>query len=115
MILKMYSVFDTKAKLYGQPVAQVSKGVAIRQFMEAVNSDGNHPMCKYPEDFALFEIGEFDDATGILKPSKCPMHCGNGNEFVAMNQVDSNSQLLGRGVAAVDSVSEHSSVNERSE
>lgn len=67
MIHKIVSVYDVKAEFFGTPVFVKSTGEAIRSFGDAVNSkEKDNNFAKYPQDFILFEIGEFDDATGEL-------------------------------------------------
>lgn len=71
MLIKIFSVFDSKAAFFGQPFCDQNEGSAIRNFSDAVN-DGSNPnnlWHKHPEDFSLFNIGEFDNETGELIPS----------------------------------------------
>lgn len=70
MIIKLFAVFDSKAALFGQPFSDQQEGSAIRNFSDAVN-DGSNPnnlWNKHPEDFSLFQIGEFDNNSGELIP-----------------------------------------------
>lgn len=57
------SVFDAATELYGRPVFVSAVGVAVRSFGDEVNR-GEGDVGKHPEDFSLFQLGEFDDATG---------------------------------------------------
>lgn len=70
MIIKLFAVFDSKAAFFGQPFSDQQEGSAIRNFADAVNdgSNQNNMWHKHPEDFSLFQIGEFDNATGELLP-----------------------------------------------
>jgi len=72
MILKVYSVFDSKVACFGKPWYSVSDAAAIREFGDAVNdgSNPNNQWFRHPEDFQLFVIGEFDDGTGALEDQK---------------------------------------------
>lgn len=63
MILKMYSIYDIKGQLYAPPYFANNIGSATRMFDGACR-DPNTQLAKYPEDFRLFELGEFDDNTG---------------------------------------------------
>lgn len=67
---RAFVVFDTKAKAYLPPFFMGEVGMATRSFTDAVNGDG--PFSKHPEDYTLFEIGNFDDNTGMLEPYKGP-------------------------------------------
>ena len=43
--------------------------------------DEGTEICKHPADFTLFEIGEYDGATGVMIQSKESVALGNGLEF----------------------------------
>lgn len=71
MILKAYSVYDSKAGVYAQPVFYRNDGEAIRAFSNAANLP-EHPFCANAEDFTLFEIGDYDDITGNMAALTTP-------------------------------------------
>lgn len=58
-MLKMFTVYDSKAESYLRPFSMLSTGEAIRGFITTLN-DGQSELCKYPADFTLFELGTFD-------------------------------------------------------
>jgi len=61
----IYAVFDTKANTYTPPYFQHAEPMAIRTFGDCVNDDG-HTFGKHPEDYTLFNLGIYDDATGTI-------------------------------------------------
>lgn len=65
MILKMFGVFDLKGKAYMQPFFSGTAGCAMRAFGDAVK-DGKSPISAHPEDYQLFELGNFDDNSGVV-------------------------------------------------
>lgn len=65
--MKLYSIFDAKANTFCAPFECVSNGVAIRQLMDLV-SDAKTTVSKYPEDFSLYFVGDFDTDSGALLP-----------------------------------------------
>lgn len=67
MIVKLYSVFDSAAQAYNTPLTFQSEGLAIRSFSDAVNKEDSN-FRRHAKDYTLFRIGEFDDATGEIKP-----------------------------------------------
>ena len=80
MIYKIYSVFDSKVGSYLSPFFMRSKGEAIRALQgELTNEQSN--ICKYPSDFTLFEIGEYDDSKGMISPIT-PLSVGAAVEFL---------------------------------
>lgn len=81
MLLKVYTVYDTKAECYLQPFYCKSKGEALRSFTE-ISNDKNSQIGKYPEDFTLFELGEWSDATAKFGQHDTPISLGVAIEFV---------------------------------
>lgn len=80
MTIKVFAVYDQKAEAYLTPFFVNSKGLAIRSFTDAVNDP--KVLGKYPGDFTLFEIGEYDPIRGQMQPHVTNIACGNGLEFV---------------------------------
>lgn len=72
MIHKMFSIFDAKVKVYNVPFYGRHSGEAIRSVQNLL-SDENTSCAKYPEDFYLYEIGSYDDETGVLTTLDAPM------------------------------------------
>lgn len=67
MKLVAVAVFDNAAKAFNRPFFVPSVGLAIRSFQNEVNrQDDQNPMFGHPGDFALFNVGEFDDENGLL-------------------------------------------------
>ena len=61
------SVKDTAAQAFGRPVFVPSIPVALRSFRDEVNrKDSNEDLARHPDDFELYELASFDDATGII-------------------------------------------------
>ena len=65
MILKAFSIYDSKAKAFKQPFFELNAGTAIRAVSEVVN-DRTHGFHKFSTDYTLFEIGEYDQNAGRL-------------------------------------------------
>lgn len=79
MIHKIVSVYDVKAEAFAQPVFVQSHGAAVRSFGEAVNNPAkDNNFAKFPEDFTLFALGEFDDSTGIFTLDKASIELAKG-------------------------------------
>lgn len=68
MIVKAYSVLDKKVRLFNAPFFLSNDDVAVRHFSMSVNSDGETVMGRFPEDFSLVRVGEFDMDNGVLIP-----------------------------------------------
>jgi hypothetical protein len=65
MEIKVFTIYDEKAEAYLQPFFSDTHGLAIRSITDLVN-DPNHNFCKYAADFTLFQIGTFDNKTGMI-------------------------------------------------
>lgn len=82
MKLIVLSVRDRAADCFGQPMFVVSLGGAIRSFGDEINrKDVNNQLSKHPEDFDLYQIGEFDDNSAELIPCK-PRQVAVGKDLV---------------------------------
>lgn len=91
MIQKVFGVRDTKALAFLQPYFSNSTGAAVRAFSDEVNNtDGRSMIQKHPEDFVLYELGEFDDNTGAFVSHSPIKMLGCGADFV---QVKSNVKV----------------------
>lgn len=71
MILEVYSVFDDAAKAFLPPFHARSKGEALRNFSAAAN-DAGHQFNKFSKDYTLFNLGYFDDSSGMMQPFEVP-------------------------------------------
>ena len=67
MIKKHYALFDTATSSFHNPVHCLNDGDAIRLFTTFVNpTDKEQPtnVSKYPHQFSIWYVGDFDDKTG---------------------------------------------------
>lgn len=83
----VFSVYDSAAGLFLQPFVAQTIEVAIREFRAACNTP-QHQFAKYPEDYTLFHVGEFNAETGLLTPLTAPHTLG-----VAISYIDAPSPL----------------------
>ena len=69
MIQKLFVLFDCKSETYTAPTMNPSREQARRSFADAVNNvEGGQPSVLFfhPEDFTLFEVGEYNPATADI-------------------------------------------------
>lgn len=77
-----YSVFDRKANCYNTPFFCHTDGVAVRNFQDLV-LDSRSSVNRHPDDYSLYKVGEFTEASGLLIPLSTPAHISNATEFAA--------------------------------
>lgn len=80
MTLEIYAVYDSKAKAFAQPWYAANQFVALRHWVSAVN-DPQTVFYKHPEDFTLYRVGAFDDATGEIVPAAQHLNLGLAATF----------------------------------
>jgi hypothetical protein len=86
MKLVLCSVKDRAADAYGRPMFVPSTGVAIRSFSDEINrSDADNQLYNHPDDFDLFEFGEFDDNTGSFELHEQPKLLSLGKQVKIQN------------------------------
>lgn len=62
------AVYDRAVEAYGQPIFCRHVGEAIRSFTDEINRKESQ-FFAHPSDYSLFQIGHYDDETGMLIPS----------------------------------------------
>lgn len=75
MKIAVFSLFDSKAEVYEQPFYAINAAVACRMMQEALQSDNKYS--KFPADYTLFQISEFDDTLGSLVDLTSHVNLGN--------------------------------------
>lgn len=83
MVLKVFSVLDTKGDVFMTPFVFSAVGQAVRAFSDLVN-DGQSMVSRHPGDYRLTCIGEFDDSTGRLAPYQELQMLGYGTDYKAL-------------------------------
>lgn len=74
--LIIVAVKDNKASVYSQPMYFPTTGMAIRSFQDAL-ADNTNAMAKHPDDYDLYQLGEWDDLSGVFINEK------NGPKVIA--------------------------------
>lgn len=86
MIHKAFTILDTKTGIYNAPFFVHLAAHAIRAICDLCNAGDSTP-ARYPHDFMLFEIGEYDDNTGLLS-SREYMNYGSIASIHAQSRVE---------------------------
>lgn len=93
---RMYSILDKTAGAYLNPFHCINDGDAVRLFTTFVN-DGEGKasnIYRYPEQFALFYVGVFDDGLGKFE--------GDGSKELVQGQ----SVATSRNLFSIDDLAE---------
>lgn len=77
-----FSIYDMKTQSFDTPFFDVNI-MKAQQAVAAVCLDPNSMLARYPEDFALYEIGEFDTGKGCMIPAAMPINLGTLGSIVA--------------------------------
>lgn len=80
-MMKLFAVRDVKADSFGAPMSVASSGIAMRGFAEAV-MDPKSELNKYPDDFSLYEIAEYEPNSANIKPHPLPVLIGTASSVV---------------------------------
>lgn len=81
MTLKMFSIRDLKAGAFMAPYCKPSLGEGEREFMTLVR-DERSSLNKYPEDFQLFYIGDYNDSDAKVVLLNTPQHMIDAKQCV---------------------------------
>lgn len=83
--MKVYTVYDSAVQAYDKPFVLRNKGEALRSWQEVANNKETM-ICKRPSEFTLFEIGEWDDLTGVISLYETKMSLGLAADFQKASQ-----------------------------
>ena len=78
---KVYSVYDKKAMFFSSPMVFDYLPQATRVFENEVKNK-NSQLNQYPEDFALYQIAEFDETKGTIIALDTPRHICDAMDYV---------------------------------
>jgi len=77
MILKAFSIRDSKSETFNIPFFKRAHGEAERDFSAVVRDPKTSPG-QFPEDYDLYYVGHYDDNTGVFEPLDTPQHMLKG-------------------------------------
>ncbi|WNK13704.1 MAG: nonstructural protein [Microvirus sp.] len=74
----MCSIYDVKANIYHFPFSAPNRAVAMRQFAATVGDPGSL-LSKFPADFVLMVVGDFDDSNSSVESYDVVENLCNGS------------------------------------
>lgn len=87
----VFAVRDSVAGYFNPPFVTRSLGEAERGFTDAVR-DPKHPFNAHPEDYELFQLGTYDDGTGMFEVG-VPVSVAHGKAVARARSVSDVSQV----------------------
>lgn len=86
MILKIFAVRDRATDMYGTPMFLVSSGQAVRGFADEINrSDQQNGLFMHPDDYDLYELGEWDSSSAVFSVHARPEQVAIGKQVKIRN------------------------------
>lgn len=70
--MKLFAIRDVKSDAFGPVMTLETRGIALRGFADAV-SNPKSDYARYPEDFMMYEIGEYDPSSAQVSAYKVPV------------------------------------------
>lgn len=94
MKLVMSCVWDVKGEVFSQPWFHSTPAAAVRTFNDLVNSpERGGMMNSHPEDYQLFQMGEWDDNSGKFSTLDIPKHLVSGSSITNERQAIDRSKV----------------------
>lgn len=75
------AVKDRAVDAYNRPLYVPTVGVAIRSFNDEVNRKDSE-LSNHPEDYDLYELGQWDDQTAVFVPLEQPRVIARAQDIV---------------------------------
>lgn len=95
-MMKLFCVRDVKGDSFSAPMAAGTRLLMIRSFTEECNRKGSE-FGKYPEDYSLYEIADFEPNSALIKPYSLPQLVTTASQV--MVRVVHNPELFPAEVA----------------
>lgn len=88
MIKLFFAVYDSAAKVFMDPFMARTTEEALRRFRATVNHPEAGSIAEFPEDYTLFQIGEYDLETGLIRGLETPHSLGLAITFINRPQLE---------------------------
>lgn len=88
MKLKMYCAYDSVSCAHQTPVCMLNRGVAVRAYINDLKRGKESQYYENAADWTFFEIGEYDDSTGLCIPYEKKENIGNALDLISKGKND---------------------------
>lgn len=65
MKMILIGIFDRKAQMFISLEPTPNVNVSLRQLTENINTKGDSPLYKWPQDYSLWDLGTWDNESGM--------------------------------------------------
>lgn len=89
----VFAVYDSKLQAFMLPWIAQNEQMAKRNFATVANDPGTQ-LCEHAEDFALYQIGTFEDETGHLE-AVVPHNLGFASNYKVRRHGENASEQVG--------------------
>lgn len=73
MKMKVIAVFDVQSQAFMRPMFVAAIGAGTRMVQDEVNRAApDNLLYQHPQDFRVFELGEWDDQSGLFSLAELP-------------------------------------------
>lgn len=72
---------DAKSDIYFPPSVSENTEAAKRAFHALIKRGTDFVFSNFPSDFDLWQVGEYDERSGMITAFSAPVHLANGADF----------------------------------
>lgn len=80
-MIRVFAIYDSKGKVFTHLHSALNGAVAERDFKTACNAQQTDYF-KYPDDYALFECGAFNQDSGTIESHKTPIKIADARQLL---------------------------------
>lgn len=84
---KIFAVYDSKAAAYLPPWISENAATAIRRF-EASVQNPETDFARFPGDYTLFELGDWDQHSGEIRMNQAHTNLGTALSYLQNNRMN---------------------------
>lgn len=93
MLLQLFSIFDKKTRIYHPPIYAHNAGHAMRVLTD-VFTRSNSVYLNYPDDFEVYEVGQFNDQKCLIKTIEPARLLCTARDLMTKEQINAEKLAL---------------------
>lgn len=85
--LIVLAVMDSAVSAFNRPFFVPARGAGVRAFSDEVaRKTPDNPMANHPFDFALYDLGTWDEESGIFESKSVPERIAQASDFCSSEE-----------------------------